>query len=112
MRVLHAYISEEYYRNWAKIQVYNGDVISRYRFLKEFGTPMILLNHQSGCEYLPIEEGDHVRYNPNYHTDCRDFRTNLPPQQPSEVVAAAIETALQSPTIAAIRTRILRCLGR
>lgn len=111
MRVLHAYICEEYYLNWAKIQSHNCEDVSHYQFLKEFGTPMLTFDTQSRREFYPIGEGGYVRYNPNYHTDCRDFRNNLPEQQPSEHVAAAIETALQSPTVTSIRTRILRWLG-
>jgi hypothetical protein len=112
MRVLHAYICEEYYRNWAKIQRHNCENVSHYLFLKEFGTPMLSFDIQSRHEFFPIGEGGYVRYNPNYHIDCREFRNSLPDKQPSEVVATAIESALQSPTITSIRTRILGWLGR
>lgn len=112
MRVLHAYICEEYYLNWAKLQAHNCEDISRYRFLKEFGSPMLSFDTQSRPEFIPIEDSGYVRYNSNYHTDCRQFRNSLPDKQPSEVIADAIETALQSPTVTSIRTRILRWLGR
>jgi hypothetical protein len=111
MRVLHAYICNEYYGNWAKEQSVQCQPVTRDAFLRAFGTPMIVFDTQEREEFYPIFEGGLIRINPNYHIDCRPYRTVLPELQPSEQFATVIETALKSPTITSIRTRIFGWLG-
>lgn len=111
MRVLHAYICEEYYRNWAKEQSYLGLHVSRDAFLRQVGTPMILFETHQKEGFFPVLEGGYILVNPNYHMDCQEYRTNPPSIQPSEQLASVIESALQSPTITSIRTRIFSWLG-
>lgn len=111
MRVLHAYICEEYYSNWAKEQSSLGLDVSRNAFLRQVGTPMIIFDTQPTTDFFPVLEGGFIRINPNYHMDCQVYRTNPPSTQPSEHLATVIETALQSPTITSIRTRIFNWLG-
>ena len=111
MRVLHAYICEEYYRNWAKEQSYLGLNVSRDAFLRQVGTPMILFETQQMDNFFPVLEGGYIRVNPNYHIDCQPYRTNPPSTQPSEQLVSYLQNALQSPTVAAIRTRVFTWLG-
>lgn len=111
MRVLHAYICEEYYRNWAKEQSQLGLDVSRNAFLRHVGTPMILFETHQTKDFFPVLEGGYIRVNPNYHMDCQEYRTNPPSSQPSEQLFSYLETVLQSPTITSIRTRIFSWLG-
>ncbi len=111
MRVLHAYICEEYYGNWAKEQSANHLPASKDAFLRTFGTPMIVFDTQERAEFFPIVDGGFIRINQNYHMDGRPYRTILPAQQPSEQLMTGIETALKSPTITSIRARIFGWLG-
>ena len=105
MRVLHAYICEEYYGNWARQRQADGLSASKEDFLRIFGTPSITYSQPTSDEFLAVKEAGYIRVNPNYHTDCREYRTVLPDQQPSEKLAEVIETTLKSPTIASIRSR-------
>lgn len=111
MRVLHAYICQEYYDNWAKEQSADHLPVSKDVFLRTFGTPMILFESQATNELFPILEGGLIRINQNYHIECRHYRNTLPESQPSEILAMTIETALKSPTVTSIRSRIFRWLG-
>ena len=111
MRVLHAYICEEYYSNWATEQRKSSLPESKDTFLRQFGTPLIVFDTQEKSEFYPVLEGGMIRINSNYHMDCRLYRTTLPESQPSEQLATVLETVLQSPSVTSIRSRILRWLG-
>jgi hypothetical protein len=111
MRVLHAYICEEYYSNWANEQRGKSLPESKDTFLRQFGTPLIVFDTQEKPEFYPVLEGGMIRINPNYHMDCRPYRNTLPESQPSEQLATVLETALQSPSITSIRSRIFSWLG-
>ena len=111
MRVLHAYICEEYYTNWSKEQLAQGLSESKDMFLRTFGTPMIVVDVHQKDEFFPVNEGGYIRINLHYHSDCRQYRTTIPSIQPSEHLAAIVDTALKSPTITSIRSRILSWLG-
>lgn len=111
MRVLHAYICEEYYGNWARQRESDGLSASKDEFLRTFGTPLITYSECPSEEFYVVKDSGYIRINANYHTDCREYRVAPPASQPSEQLAAVIETTLQSPTITSIRSRIFGWLG-
>lgn len=112
MRVLHAYICEEYYWNWAREQSYLGLNVTHDVFLRQLGTPLLLFDEPiNNKEFYPVNKDDTIRINPTYHMDCQPYRTNPLLTQPSEHLYSLIETALQSPTITSIRTRFFGWLN-
>jgi len=71
--MLYAFISEEHYTFWAEEEILERRQPSIQKFLKQFGTPKLLIADLSPNSFFKVGPGDSIHINSNYYDDLQHY---------------------------------------